>query len=251
MLAFALAAGEATACDSSSCALVTRGQGGLLAKRAFRIDVSYRYTDDAVLLDGSSPAERVYRPKVALETGRIWPAFHRELGGHDSFLQLDLAYGLASRTTLLASVPVLADRSYSIAHAGIQQDYGTRGFGDALFGVRQAIVGGLVGGLSVKLPSARHRIGGDFDGTILDPTLQPGSGSWDFVSGLQYAGHVAPWLVDWSLTGSYQVNTGNHLGRLPDQASLYGLLQLVPYRYVNETQLAPRAAFLVGVSKTF
>ena len=309
MLAFALAAGEATACDSSSCALVTRGQGGLLAKRAFRIDVSYRYTDDAVLLDGSSPAERVDRPKVALETGRIWPAFHRELGGHDSFLQLDLAYGLASRTTLLASVPVLADRSYSIAHAGIQQDYGTRGFGDALFGVRQAIVGGLVGGLSVKLPSARHRIGGDFDGTILDPTLQPGSGSWDFVSGLQYAGHVAPWLVDWSLTGSYQVNTGNDLGyrfgdltvvaasasrtlkgplaaslqlkfvhegrhtfldervpstgsrigyltpglrlRLPDQASLYGLLQLVPYRYVNETQLAPRAAFLVGVSKTF
>src|SRR5260221_552064 len=68
VLAFALAAGEATACDSSSCALVTRGQGGLLAKRAFRIDVSYRYTDDAVLLDRSSPAERGYPPKVAPET---------------------------------------------------------------------------------------------------------------------------------------------------------------------------------------
>jgi hypothetical protein len=309
VLAFVLVAGEAAACDSSSCALVTRGQGGLLAKKAFRIDFSYRYTDDTVLLDGSSPTDRVYRPKVALELGRIWPAFHRELGGRDSFLQLDLAYGLASRTTLLASVPVLADRSYSIAHAGIQQDYGTTGFGDALFGVRQAIFGGLVGGLSVKLPSARHRIGGDFDGTILDPTLQPGSGSWDFVSSLQYAGHIAPWLVDWSLAGSYQINTGNDLGyrfgdltvaaasasrtlkgplaaslqlkfvhearhtfldegvpstgsrivyltpglrlRLPDQASFYGLVQLVPYRYVYETQLAPRAAFLVGVSKTF
>jgi hypothetical protein len=309
VLAFALGPGEAAACDSSSCALVTRGQGGVLAKKAFRIDVSYRYTDDAVLLEGRSPVAQVYRPKVALETGRIWPAFHRELGGHDSFLQLDLAYGLASRTTLLASVPVLAARSYGVAHVGIQQEYGTRGFGDVLFGVRQAIFGGLVGGLSLKLPSARHRIGGDFDGTILDPTLQPGSGSWDFVGSLQYAGHVVPWLVDWSLSGSYQVNTGNDLGyrfgdltvvaasasrtlkgplaaslqlkfvhegrhtfldegvpstgsrigyltpglrlRLPDQASLYGLLQLVPYRYVNETQLAPRAAFLVGVSKTF
>jgi len=171
------------------------------------------------------------------------------------------------------------------------------------------IAGGLVGGLSVKLPSARHRIGGDFDGSILDPTLQPGSGSWDFVSTLQYAGHIAPWLVDWSLSGSYQVNTTNDLGyrfgdltvaaanasrtlkgplaaslqikfvhearhaflgegvpstgsstlyvtpglrlRLPDQTSLYGLVQLPPYRYVNETQLAVRAAFLVGVSKTF
>ena len=39
--------------------------------------------------------------------------------------------------------------------------------------------------------------------------------------------------------------------RLPDQTSLYGLVQLPPYRYVNETQLAVRAAFLVGVSKTF
>jgi hypothetical protein len=308
-LAFALVSGDAGACDSSSCSLVTRGQGGVLAKKAFRIDFSYRYTDDAVFLDGSSAAEHVYRPKVALEQGRIWPEFHRELGGHDSFLQLDLAYGLASRTTLLASVPVLADRSYAIAHAGIQQDYGTTGFGDALVGVRQVIAGSLVGGFSIKLPSARHHIAGDFDGSILDPTLQPGSGSWDFVSTLQYAGTIAPWLVDWSVAGSYQVNTANDLGyrfgdltvaaasasrtlkgplaatlqikfvhearhtflgegvpstgssifyvtpglrvRLPDQTSLYGIVQLPPYRYVNETQLAVRAAFLVGVSKTF
>lgn len=29
-----------------------------------------------------------------------------------------------------------------------------------------------------------------------------------FVSTLQYAGYIAPWLVDWSVAGSYQVNRG-------------------------------------------
>jgi hypothetical protein len=175
--------------------------------------------------------------------------------------------------------------------------------------VRHALLGPLVAGFSVKLPSARHRIDGDFDGSILDPTLQPGSGSWDFVGSLQYGGQIAPWLVDWSLAASYQVNTPNDLDyrfgnlgllaasasrtvagplavslqtkvvhedrhtflgegvpstgslyvyltpglrlRLPDRASMYALVQLVPYRHVNEMQIAPRAAVLVGVSKTF
>jgi hypothetical protein len=189
---------------------------------------------------------------VALEQGRIWPEFHRELGGHDSFLQLDLAYGVASRTTLLASVPVLADRSYAIAHAGIQQDYGTTGFGDALVGVRQVIAGGLVGGLSVKLPSARHRIGGDFDGSILDPTLQPGSGSWDFVSTLQYAGHIAPWLMDWSLSGSYQINTKNDLGYRFGNLALafvgFGIARDFDYGFAKRLMLAAphRSGILLG-----
>jgi hypothetical protein len=33
--------------------------------------------------------------------------------------------------------------------------------------------------------------------------------------------------------------------------SLYAFLLFVPYRYVNEAQLGPRAAILTGVSKTF
>ena len=33
--------------------------------------------------------------------------------------------------------------------------------------------------------------------------------------------------------------------------SLYGYLQLPAYRYVNDMQLAPRAAVLTGLSKTF
>jgi len=309
-LALAFAPAAARACDSSSCALVTRGQNGLVPKGGLRLDLSYRHTDDGVGLEGSRATDRVYRPKVALELGRIWPAFHRERGGHERFLQLDVGYGLGTRTTLLASVPLFADRSYRIAHGAFEEDYGTTGFGDVLLGVRRALGGGgLVAGFSVKLPTAPYREGGDFDGTILDPMLQRGSGSWDLVSTAQYSGRIASWLVDWSLVGSYQVNTGNSLGyrfgnltvlaagagrtvagpvgatlqlkfvhearhhfrgeavpstgsrlwyltpglrvRLPGRSSAYGLVQLLPHRHVNDTQLAPRAAVLAGVSKTF
>jgi hypothetical protein len=305
----ALVVTEAVACDSSSCSLVTRGGNGLLAKHAFRLDLSFRYTDEADGFSGNRSFEPIYRPKVELELGLVYPAFHREIGGHESFLQLDLAYGLGTGTTLLASAPLFSERSYLIAHGGLAQEYGTRGFGDVLVGVRQSLgLRGLVGGFSVKLPTARYRFGGDFDGTILDPTLQPGSGSWDFVSSLQYGGR-APFRIEWSLAGSYQVNTRNDLGyrfgnlgllaatahrpvagpleasfqlkfvdearhqflgegvpstgsrifyltpglslRLPDRTSFYGRFQIPSHRSVNETQLAPSAAFLVGVSKTF
>jgi len=38
---------------------------------------------------------------------------------------------------------------------------------------------------------------------------------------------------------------------VPGGVSVYGYLQLPAYRYVNDMQLAPRAALLTGLSKTF
>ncbi len=38
---------------------------------------------------------------------------------------------------------------------------------------------------------------------------------------------------------------------VPGGVSVYGYLPLPAYRYVNDMQLAPRAAFLTGFSKTF
>ena len=297
-------------CDTASCSLVSRGQNGLVSKGDLRVDLSYRYTDEAVPLAGGESTAQVYRPKVAFEQGILWPQFHEEIDGHEAFLQADLAYGLTNRTTLLASLPLLADRSSTVAHIGIPAaDYGTTGFGDLLFGVRQGIPWGLVGGVSVKLPNAGYRQEGDFDGSILDPTLQPGSGAWGYVASLQRGGRISRAIVDWSVAASYQLNTENGLDyrfgdiglvavgasspvwgplsasfqvkfvhearhqyrgedvpstgsrflylspglrvHLPDRSVLYALVQFLPYRYVNETQLAPHVAFLGGIQKTF
>ena len=307
VLALAAGARPAASCDSSSCALITRGMNGLEGKGTIRLDLSWRYTDDGVKLEGGEAVPVVYRPKVSFENGNIWPAFHEEVGGHESFLQVDAAYGLTKSTTLLASIPLLANRSYAVAHVGVQDEYGTGGVGDGLLGVRQGLgKSGIVAGFALKLPTGRDDIDGDFDGGILDPSLQPGTGSFDFVPSLLYGNAFG--RTSWSATASYQITTHNDLGyrfgnltvaalsasrplvgrlsaslqlklvhedrsdfrgqtvpstggrfvyavpglrvRLPGQGSAYGVVQLLLDRYVNDMQLAPRAAFLLGFSKS-
>ena len=210
----------ASPCDSSSCALVTRGLIGLMPKRALRVDFSFRYTDDSHGMEGSQGVDEVFRPKIDFETGQILPGVHQDIRGSDTFVQLDAAYGLTSRTTLVASLPLLAQRSHEISHFGFQGEYGGNGIGDALIGVRQGFgPPGLVGGFSVKLPLGRHKDGVDYDGGILDPTLQPGSGSFDFVPSLQYGGRVRSLKTDWSVNGFWGLTTTNDLGyRFGNQA---------------------------------
>jgi hypothetical protein len=151
-----------------------------------------------------------------------------------------------------------------------------------------------------------YRLAGDYDGSILDPMLQPGSGSLDLVGSVQIARPA--WGLNWSLAGSYQRTTANELeyrfgdeviatlsaGRvvagalsaslqakwihkarsefhgegvpstgytfgylvpgirlaLPGQTAFYGFFHVAVHRHVNDAQLAPSAAFLLGFSKT-
>jgi hypothetical protein len=313
---------SALACDTSSCALVTRGLLGVLPPGEFRIDTAFRRTYQTDPRAGSEEADEVVRPKVDLERDLLRPAVHREEGGRESFLQIDMAYGLAPRVSVVASLPLLIHRSYSVSHFGFGDQYQTSGIGDVLLGGRFAVgPKGLIGGFSFQVPTGPYRIGGDYDGSILDPTLQPGTGSFSAVVSLQYIRRAAGF--DWSGAASYQFNTPNDeqyrfgngaiaaltasrslprglgaslqvkyvrqghsefrawglpLGAsalvyqswdvpstgntyvyltpgltasIPGGITAYGFFQLVPYRYVNETQLATRAAFLVGFSKTF
>jgi hypothetical protein len=302
-------AAPALACDSSTCALLTRGQGGTLSKGAFRLDLSFRYTDEDVKLQGSQGVADVYVPKVAFTYGSIWPAFHREIAASESFVQMDLGYGLTARLSLEASMPLYTHREHSIAHFGFTQEYTTGGIGDALLGARFAVRPRLVAGFAVQLPTGRHRLDGDFDGSILDPSFQPGSGAFGYVGTLQQAGRFTALELGWSVAASYQANMRNDLdyrfgnaailtlnlsrpvvgklsaslqGKLfhqtrsvylaqdvpstgmtffyvtpaltyavPGGVSVYGYLQLPAYRYVNDMQLAPRAAVLTGLSKIF
>jgi hypothetical protein len=302
--------GSANACDSASCSLVTRGQNGLMPKRGLRFDLSYAYTDLGARLSGSQKVAFVERPRVDLGRQKIWPAFHREYDGSEKVASLDVSYGLTSKLTLVGSLPAFAGHSHDIAHFGLLQEYSTGGNGDLLIGARYALgPRGLVGGVSIKLPTGSYRVGGEFGGGILDPTLQPGSGSFDWVTSLQYSRHARPLALTWSVAASYQATTSNSLGyRFGDLtilnvgvsrpltgrlsasvqakvfhqqrskfldlgvpstggtlvyltpglrfnvaagASIYGYVQLLPYRYVNEAQLAPRAAILTGLSKSF
>jgi hypothetical protein len=180
-----------------------------LAKGQWRVDLSFRHTSQTSVREGGDAAEFVFRPKLLLEHGFVVPAFHQDVGGNEKFLQLDVARGLGRTTTVLASLPILARRSYEMGHGGVLQQYTTEGFGDFVIGVRQSVRGAVLG-FSVKVPTGESDVGGDVGDTILDPTLQPGSGSWDLVSSLQ---HSRRWFgANWTLAGSYQWTTTNGFG---------------------------------------
>lgn len=196
----------AQACDSSTCALLTRGQNGLLPAGQWRVDASYRYADQGAGREGGEATEFVYRPKLLLEHGFVVPAFHNDIGGWENYLQVDIARGLGRRTTALVSLPVWTRRSYEMGHGGVLRWYSTNGIGDAVLGLRQGL-GGVVLGLSLKAPTGRNDVGGDAGDTILDPTIQSGSGSWDVVTSVQHSRRALG--VNWIAAGSYQWTTAN------------------------------------------
>ena len=296
---------------------MTRSAGGLLPRKSFRLDLSYRATDDSQLMSGSDTAARVTRPKVDFEHGLVRPGFHQDLGGTSRFLQVDVGYGLTGRTTLLASAPVVTRRSYDVGHPPVLTErYQTWGLGDTLLGVRHAVVAGaetsVVLGAGLELPTGEYQLVSPqalFDIGVLDPMLQPGSGSWDLLLNAQASRRLSNGGLDLTGAFSYQANTTNDLGysygddaiaslalarplasrlraslqlkwahrgrsdyqgggvestggtivyaipglvtTLPARLSLYFFLPVPVYRYVNETQVAPRLSLVVGMARSF
>ena len=170
----------------------------------------------------------------------------------------------------------------------------------------------VVVGAGLELPTGEYRLMTPealFDVGVLDPMLQPGSGSWDLVLNAQVARRMNDEGTDLTAAFSYQANTTNgldysygddaiaslsvahpfgsrvrgsmqlkwtHRGRstyqgegvestggtivyavpglatsLPGQLSFYVFLPVPVYRYVNETQVAPRISFVAGLARSF
>jgi hypothetical protein len=194
-------------CDSTACLQQTRGGDAVPRRGAFQVDLSFRYTQQSVGMEGSHPIALVRRPWVDFERQTVWPGFHQEKDGIERFLQADVNLGLGWGSALQISVPLYTDRDYSIVHGADGFEYETHGVGDAVIGLRRGLGRGLVGGLAVKLPSGRSDVQDPYATYILDPMIQPGTGSMDFVGSLQYGYKVAGF--DGTLTGSYQRTTAN------------------------------------------
>jgi hypothetical protein len=178
LAALGLASGSASACDSNGCYQMTRGDAAV-GKGKLRVDLSFRATDQSDRLNGTSATDSVRRPKVWLEGGYMWPGFHEELDGRERFLQLDVSYGLGARTSVFATAPLRASRAYTLGHGNVTQPYRPYGYGDTLVGVRRSFASRFTATVGVKVPTGTNDLIDAYDGTILDPMLQPGTGSWD------------------------------------------------------------------------
>jgi len=314
-LAAAAAADALATCGSSNCFLVTGSKEGVSPKGAVTLDLSYRYIVQSRKLDGTSGVGEVLAPRIDFDNEVIEPDHHREIRTQNTLVELDVAWGVTDRLTLAADLPLINDRDHEhFDEAGTPAEFftkedGASGFGDARLGGRYAFLVKsrdlLVGTLAVKLPTGQYKLN-DSEGEINEPTIQPGSGSYDAIPGVYYARQIVPsrleafgslsrkinsandldyrfgtetlaaagvqYMAGARVSWSGQVNlrrTGHDLYRdhLVDStggtlvnltpgirvksgdSSFYAFLQIPIHQDVNDAQLAPRTAVLVGVSR--
>jgi hypothetical protein len=228
--ALSLGVRPADACTSANCTLLTRTDGPGLARGAFRVDVGWRYVDqDARRYGGGELAVAgteqapVLRPRVDFARGVLSPNYHQEFAAHQAALQFDVAYGLSTRLSALASLPLRS--RYDVDHVffpapGVdlhadagsgpsRQTLSVGGLGDAQVGLRYGIVRGLTAGLALKLPTGpTDRL--DEYGQIDDPMHQPGTGALGLIGTLQADGRLGRY--DWLASASFQHSAENDRG---------------------------------------
>lgn len=232
-------ASDALACGTAGCSLASRGDDGRVARGRFQVDVSFRYVDQdrrmwdhgPVVVSGASDPE-VLRPRVDYATGRLVPGYHHDWASRGHFVQVDVAYGLTNRLTVVGSWPLVTARTLdhlyipggavaNHTHGGTtisRVDLTTRGAGDAQVTARYAWNSKVLLGAALKTPSGDYRRRDETDG-IGDPMIQPGTGAWAMAGTAQYSSTLPRFGVNWAASALVQRSFANPLGyRMGDEA---------------------------------
>jgi hypothetical protein len=206
-------------CGSANCFLVTGTQDGVSAKGHMVIDLSYRYIPMDVFHSGASKTGQVVTPKVDFENGVLELDHHSEIRTINELLQLDASYGITDRLTVQIALPLINDRMHEHFDdfdtiPEFSRSDGTNGFGDIRLVVKYALIVStkhlLVVGVGLKIPSGEYKLL-DSHGDLNEPTLMPGTGSWDPLFSAHYSYELLPHRLNAFLSGSYQLTTENDL----------------------------------------
>ena len=207
-------------CGSASCFLVTHSEEGVETPGTFQIDLSYRYVDQSKKLEGSHGTNEVLVPKIDFENQTIEPDHHSEISTRNTMVRLDLAYGITSRFSVFGTLPLLVEKDHEhIDDYGTPDQHftngdGTRGFGDVVVGARYALLVKandlLMGSAAVKFPTGPYKLL-DSGGAINEPTIQPGTGSYDGLLTLHFVRHTFPSPFEWFVSGAGRFNGRNAL----------------------------------------
>lgn len=203
-------------CGSANCFLVTGTQEGIDAPGRLTLDLSYRWIPMDQIQRGSDSASEALVPRIDFENGVIIPNGHREIRTNNELIQLDVGIGITERFSATLAIPFFNLRTHEHVHVlgDFSREDWTSGFGDVrLIGKYALWVSTkhlLVSGLGVKAPTGEYKLL-DHDGEINEPTIQPGTGSWDALVSFYYAYQIFPHQFDAFFSGSYQVVTENDL----------------------------------------
>lgn len=217
VLCSALAVSDAVgSCGSANCFLVTGTQEGIATPGGITMDLSYRWIPQDQIHQGSHSASVASVPAIDFQTGQILPNHHQEIRTNNELAQLDISVGVTEKSAMTLSVPFFNYRRHEHIDDGtFRNTDGTSGFGDIrLIGKYALLVSTrhlLVGGVGLKFPSGEYKLL-DSEGAIGEPTLMPGTGSWDPLVSLYYSYQVLPHALDAFVSSSYQYTTENSLG---------------------------------------
>ncbi|HHM05959.1 MAG TPA: hypothetical protein ENJ19_09505 [Gammaproteobacteria bacterium] len=212
-------------CGSANCFLVTGTQEGLAGVGQMTFDLSYRWIPMDQPQRGSAETSQALAPAVNFDTGEIEEDHHRELRTNNELVQLDVNYGFSERWGMALVLPLINNRRHE--HVDIHHEPGDAeeesfssqeysGFGDVRLLGKYAFARTtrhvFVGGLGVKAPTGDYKLRNNAGGVINEPTVMPGTGSWDGLLSAYYAYQIRPRRWDWFVSGSYQHTTENDLG---------------------------------------
>jgi hypothetical protein len=205
----AVASRASATCGSANCFLITGTQEGIPSKGRFIFDLSFRYVPQDRKLSGRDHVDEVLAPAIDFEAETIEPDHHREIQTLNELMQVDLSWGVAPRLSVIGALPILNLRSHEhfddvgTPQEAFSNDAGTTGLGDLRVGVRGALLirprHQLIGSIGVEFPTGPYRLLDD-EGAIGEPTLMPGSGSYDVALAVLYTQIVGE--HGWNLFGS-------------------------------------------------
>ena len=213
-------------CGSSSCFLNAGSREGVFAPRQVLLDLSYQYIPQDKKLRGSTDTSEVLVPKIDFENGEIEPEHHRELRTLNTLARLDVIAGITPRLTLAVELPFYNDRLHEhddgISDAGhgtgqhgeFTNNDGASGFGDVRVMARYAFHAStrhlfVVNG-GTKFPTGEYKLRNG-DGNINEPTIMPGTGSYDFFLGGYYRYQWQPGSLQSDISLRYRMNTENDI----------------------------------------
>ncbi len=207
-------------CGSTSCFLVTGTKEGVGPAGSLTVDLSFHYVPQARKLAGGDRTDEVLTPKVDFEMEMIMPDHHREISTTNMMVQADFVYSVSGRLAVTGMLPLWTVREHEHDdEVGTVDEHftnadGTSGFGDVRLGVRGVLVQGktdmLIGSIGAKLPTGQYKLH-DSEGSINEPSLQPGTGSLDGLFGVYYTHQWSKHHLEGFVWASYRLNSRNDL----------------------------------------
>ena len=214
-------------CGSANCSLIRGSQSGITNKGRFVFDISQRY----VLMEdkhrgSSKTSDEVLTPKIDFENRTILQKHHREVRTINQLTQLDVSYGITEKLTASLNVPFRNDRRHEhfddvdVANG----DFGTfnnvdgsTGMGDITLVLKYALLQTLkqqfILGAGIKFASGEFKLK-DAEGAINEPTIMPGTGSYDPILSGMYIYSVIPHRLSVFTAVTHRFATNNPLDYL-------------------------------------